>query len=161
MTERTDTSRQPEDRQLLRDLEAFPDRLRQLIAGRSASELREPASDGGWGAVDNLCHLRDWQRVFVERARRILADENPVLEGLDDSLWEIERNYRGDDPARALDAFAASRAEFVALLRGAEPGQWDRRGAHTLRGPLTLRLVGQHLRDHDREHDRQLRNALD
>ncbi len=160
MQEQAEATRLPEDQQLLRDLAAFPDWIRHLISGRSLSELREPASDGGWGVVDNLCHLRDWQRVFLERARRIVDEDDPVLEALDDSLWEIERNYRSDDPARALAEFAELRSEFVALLDRAEPAAWDRPGQHTLRGPLTLRTVGEHLREHDREHDRQLRNVV-
>ena len=87
MQEQAEATRTPEDRQLLRDLAAFPDRIRQLIAGRSLGKLREPASDGGWGVVDNLCHLRDWQQVFLERAQLIVSEDDPVLEALDDSLW--------------------------------------------------------------------------
>ena len=160
MQEQAEATRTPEDRQLLRDLAAYPDRIRQLVAGKSLGKLREPARDGGWGVVDNLCHLRDWQQVFLERAQLIVSEDDPVLEALDDSLWEIERSYRSDDPSRALAEFAELRAEFVALLDAAEPDDWDRRGQHTLRGPLTLRMVGEHLREHDREHDRQLRNVV-
>ena len=76
-------------------LENFPDELRRSIFNSDDPEaLFRPASDGGWGVVEILPHLSDWEEIYAERARSLVEDEKPYLPGFDDTLWSIERDYR-------------------------------------------------------------------
>ena len=65
-----------------------------------------PAQDGGWGLVEILPHLRDWELIFRDRVALILEEEEPALEEYDDSLWAIEHDYRDQDPQVAFQEFA-------------------------------------------------------
>lgn len=149
-----------EEEQIVRALAAFPDELARLLDGQPGEALRRPGSDGGWSVVENLCHLRDWEEVFLERVRAVLTHDRPELPAYDDSLWEIERDYKAQDPLRTLAAFAALRRELVELLGSAPRDAWEREGVHGLRGPVSVRWLALYLRDHDREHDAQIREAL-
>jgi hypothetical protein len=149
-----------EDAQLLRQLASYPDYLRQRLSGVPVDVLRRPARDGGWSVLENLCHERDWEEVFLGRMHAVITDDRPELPALDDSLWEIERNYCRQDPHRVLDQFAELRREFVALMHAAPPEAWNRVGIHGVHGPVDARWIARQLREHDKEHDAQIRDTL-
>jgi DinB superfamily len=160
MSEPPSPSLRTDDAHLLRQLAAYPDVLRQRLSGISNEILRRPARDGGWSVLENLCHERDWEEVFLGRLRAILTEDRPELPAFDDSLWEIERNYCAQEPSRALDRFAELRREFVALLQAAPPEAWDRVGIHGQHGPIDVRWLARHQREHDKEHEDQIRDTL-
>jgi len=148
------------ERRLLQEVAGFPEALARLLAGVPADALRRPASDGGWGVVEILCHLRDWESVFVDRVRRVLDEDEPELPAYDDSLWEIERDYRGQDPSEVLAEFDALRARLVDMLAGLDEAGWRRVGVHAINGPVDVVWLVSHLQEHSRDHLQQAREAL-
>lgn len=145
---------------LLAELAEFPDDLARAIGDVPPEALRRPARDGGWGVIENLGHLRDWEEVFLARARAILAEDRPFLPAFDDALWEIEHGYREREPGALLTEFRELRRQLVGEVEGAPVEAWQREGMHELRGPLTLASLLSYLRDHDRGHLQQVRDAL-
>lgn len=147
--------------QILEDLTGFPDDLRRLLFSAHVDDaLYRPGSDGGWGIVEILPHLRDWEEIYLERARRIVEEENPDLPGVDDALWPIERDYRGQDPREVFDDFSDLRQEHIDLLLELPPEAWSRTGEHSLYGPMTLGWMEDYVCDHDSEHLDQAREVL-
>ena len=145
---------------LVTRLAAFPNELGDLIDGRDDHELRRAAAGGGWGPVEVFCHLRDLDALFVERIERILREDEPFFQEVDETLWPIERDYASQDPRRALDEFAANRARYVALLDGLTAEQLDRRAHHEVRGDETILWYVLHSVEHDAVHRQQLVAAL-
>ncbi len=141
-------------------LAAMPDNLDRLLHGQPDEALVRPASDGGWGAVENLAHMRDWEEIFLERARAIVAEDRPHLPAYDDELWAIERDYRSQDPRQIGEQFRALRSQLVAFLRGLPAEAWERSGDHDAYGEITLRWMINHICEHDEEHLAQVREAL-
>lgn len=147
--------------EILQALAAFPDELARVVfKDHDTESLMRPASDGGWGVVEILPHLRDWEEIYLERARRIVEEDHPHLPGYDDELWSIERDYRGQDPAATMDDFRRLRNEHVAFLRALPPEAWARPGTHGYYGEITLQWLENHVCDHDQEHLQQARDAL-
>jgi hypothetical protein len=155
----TNPTRSPEE--IVSLLEAYPDELARVIAGADDPEaLIQPASDGGWGVVEILPHLRDWEEVYFERLSRVVAEDSPYLPGFDDSLWSIERDYRGQDPNATFDDFRALRERTVELLRSLPADAWGRTGEHGYYGEISLQWLANHIVEHDLEHLQQTRDAL-
>ena len=147
--------------EILHALEHFPVELRRsALEAADREALMRPAFDGGWGIVEILPHLRDWEEIYLQRANAMLNEDRPALPGFDDSLWSIERDYRGQDPYETFDAFVALRQEFVSLLRAATPDQWERIGIHSYYGDISMHWLANHICDHDAEHLQQAREAL-
>jgi uncharacterized damage-inducible protein DinB len=143
------------------ELEEFPDELaRAIFDGHDLEALTEPASDGGWGVVEILPHLRDWEEIYLQRIRRIVEEDQPRLPGFDDSLWSIERDYRGQDPEETFASFQQLRGQTVEFLRPLPPEAWLRMAEHGTYGEISLQWLANHICDHDREHLRQARDAL-
>src|SRR5690606_23976929 len=115
--------------QILEDLAGFPDDLRRLLfSAHDEDDLYRPGSDGGWGIVEILPHLRDWEEIYLERARRIAEDDQPDIPGYDDALWPIERDYRGQVQREVFDECADLRHEHVEYLMTRPLDAWDRIG---------------------------------
>ncbi len=119
-----------------------------------------PSRDGGWGVVEVLAHLRDWEEVFLERLELTATEDDPFLPAQDDELWPIERDYRGQDPARTLDRFREDRAKTLAFLHGLPADDWNRPANHGIVGAVTILWLADHICDHDAEHLEQVRDAL-
>jgi hypothetical protein len=145
---------------IMTDLTGFPEELARTLAGQSTESLSRPASDGGWGVIENLCHLRDWEEVNGERIRLIAEEDRPSLPAYDDELWALERDYRGQDPWRTLTTFTERRAQLVDFLAQLPDDAWARVGLHATRGEITLRWLADHICDHDDLHLAQIRDAL-
>jgi len=155
-----DHGAQTPGRDLVESLASFPAELQRLLDDYPGEALRRPASDGGWSALDVLCHLRDWEEVFLERARAIIERDRPELPAYDDALWEIEHRYREQDPGATLARFSALRNEMVDLLAGLDARDWQREGNHGLLGPISVRWIAEYLAEHDRGHLDQIGDAL-
>jgi hypothetical protein len=147
--------------EIIATLAAFPDELRRVIEGADEPEaLVHPASDGGWGVVEILPHLRDWEEIYFERITKLIEEEHPYLPGYDDALWSIERDYRGQDPLETFESFNELRERTVEVLRSLPELAWTRRGEHGYFGEVTLQWLADHIVEHDQEHLQQIRDAL-
>jgi hypothetical protein len=146
---------------ILSELGGFPEELRRLVlVGHDPGDLLRPAKDGGWGVVEILPHLRDWEEIYLERFQLMIEEEEPHLPAYDDSLWSIERDYRGQDPGETFAQFREMRAQTVELLNGLPPDGWQRRGEHGVFGLVSVQWMADHLCDDDREHLQQALDAL-
>ncbi len=147
---------------ILEQLEGFPADLERVVFAEHVTEedIYRPGSDGGWGITEILPHLRDWEEIYFERARRIVEEDDPHIPGYDDSLWPIERDYRSMDPVEVFEEFRALRAEHVAFLRELSAEQWQRTGQHSVLGSITLQWMEDKVCDQDLERLAQVREVL-
>jgi hypothetical protein len=146
--------------ELLDRLRATPARMRTMVDGMNDATLRRAGPDGGWGAVEIFCHLRDWDEIYTERIERLLDEDEPTIPAVDDTLWPIEREYHNQNPRKALDEFAAGRTRLVEILNTLRAGEWLRGGHHPYYGRQTIAWYAEHCADHDQEHIEQLRTLL-
>jgi hypothetical protein len=131
-----------------------------MLQGYSVEALKRPASDGGWGVIENLGHLRDWEEIYQGRVQAILAEDDPVLPEFDDQLWEIEHDYRGQEPLKVLDQFRSLRQQLAEVLDALAPEAWSRRGRLGAETDVTVTKLVTRMRDHDAEHARAIADAL-
>jgi hypothetical protein len=148
------------DADLLEALKAQPDEVQRAIQGKTQEDLRRPASDGGWGAIEHLAHLRDWEEVALDRVRAVLGQDRPELPAFDDDLWPIERDYSNRNAERMAAEFAQMRGDLVAAVERAPAAAWEREGIHGVAGPITLRWLLTRQYDHAADHIRQVRDLL-
>ena len=51
--------------------------LRQAVAGMSREQLRARPIPGKWSTLEVVCHLADFEPVFADRMKRVIALDRP------------------------------------------------------------------------------------
>jgi DinB superfamily len=140
-------------------LEAFPAELEKHYAAFPADYVHwaPPSWEGvpsePFTAIEQVCHVRDIEvEGYHARFTRTLHEHQPILPSIDSEAVARERNYGAADTARVFAEFRAARAFTVALLRGLEPSQFDRRAEFAGYGPVSLRSLVHYLCSHDQQH---------
>lgn len=110
--------------------------LVQTISDHDAKTLRD--SGDGWTVLEVLGHLRDFEGVFLERAKLTLEQDSPDLPFPNPDTLAQEKRYNDDDMAQVLADWGASRQQYVALLKATESELWERPANHPTRGNFTL-----------------------
>ncbi len=123
-------------------------------------ELGRTWRKDGWTVRQALFHLADTETVFLDRLRRITAEENPLLLKFDQDAW-VERLDDGTrDLALAGRLFAVSRETIIELIAHHGSGAAKRQGIHNQVGVLTFAQIGAKVFDHCEHHLTQIRQAL-
>jgi uncharacterized damage-inducible protein DinB len=146
---------------LLGALAATPDVLDALLGDLDPAVARAaPGIDGAWSAVEVAYHLRDAEEMAVERVRRMLDEDEPLLPGYDQEALAVQRDYAGAVAADVLAAFRTHRERQLTQVRALAPEAWARGGRHEQAGPITIEGYLAHLVAHDAQHLGQVARAI-
>jgi hypothetical protein len=159
-TDISTASSDPEIEEILQELEALEGRFGRLIEGRTRESLQQPGEDGHWGVVEVLCYLRDSEQVIADHVRRMLMEDRPAFEEVDATMWPLEHEYREQDSHEVFADLSAQRQELVDVLRGIEPGAWDRVGVMSDGEEITLRALLERVVLHDDRYLQKAREAV-
>lgn len=91
----------------------------------------------GWTVVQVLCHLRDFEAVFLERMRLMETQDNPALPFPQPDALAAEKAYADQNVHEVLREFAANRAAYLEYMKGLDESVWERKGIHPVRGEFT------------------------
>jgi uncharacterized damage-inducible protein DinB len=116
--------------------------LKSAIAGLSADVLRwHPSADAGiglWSIQQIVLHLMDSDLIWTARMKTIIAEDNPVIVGYDESKFADRLLYDEQDAARAAEIFDLNRRQFAAVLQKLGDAVFARTGRHAEVGTITL-----------------------
>ena len=128
------------------------------VSGEQARALRD--GPDGWSIVEIVCHLRDFDEIFHNRARMMLAHDHPQLPAYDHEAIAIERDYQSQSLAEAFVALKASRASFARFFETLAPEQWARGGDHPERDSFSMTDALMQVSAHDLDHLEQITRVL-
>lgn len=149
-----------EGRDRLRVLRATPGSLGRKIRGVARARLARPPEKGKWSAGEILAHLCDTELLWAFRIRKILEDDEPVLQGMDEARWATILGYRRFHPAESLELFRALRKRNLSILLSLTPRELRRTGLHTQFGKLSIDRIKTLMAGHDINHSRQIDRTL-
>ena len=137
------------------------DILGHILRGLS-NERARALRDGpdGWSILEIVCHLRDFDEIFYQRARMMQAQDQPQLAAYDHEAMAIERAYQQQDLAEAYSALKTSRERFIAFFAGMTPAEWERDGVHPERDSFTMTDAAMQVGLHDLDHLEQITRVL-
>lgn len=149
---------------LIKEYAAGYDEVISALNDFPAQSLGAHPIPGKWSAREIVHHLGDSETTSAIRIRKLLVEDNPLIQGYDQDQFATKLRYNERDMTPALEAFRSARATTVPLLRLMSEDDWQRAGTHTESGRYTaedwLRIYAAHARDHAAQ-IRRLREALD
>ena len=139
------------------------DEVAGALEGFPKDKLTANLIPGKWSAAEIVQHLADSEMTSAIRLRRLLTEDNPVIQGYDQDQYATKLRYNERDIAPALEAFRAARATTAQLLERMTEVDWRREGTHTESGRYTaedwLRIYAAHAHGHA-DQIRRLREKL-
>ena len=154
---------QVEREKLIAKYDAGYDEVVSALEGFPTDKLTANLIPGKWSAAEIVQHLADSEMTSAIRLRRLLVEDNPVIQGYDQDLFATRLRYNDRDIAPALEAFRASRTTTSQLFERMSEEDWLREGSHTESGRYTtedwLESYAAHAHGHA-DQIRQLRKML-
>ncbi len=138
----------------------------QAIAGLAKDKLHAFPVPGAWSIQQIVFHLMESDLIATDRMKRIIAMENPLLIGFDETAFARNLMHERFDSRLACEIFERNRVLTSQLLRCLPDDAFLRQGVHNERGKISLlQLVtgtADHLEHHLTfvRHKRQLLDAL-
>ena len=110
-------------------IEAFPGRLRALLAGTDEASLEKTYRPKGWTARQVVHHLADSHTHIYIRFKWTLTEDTPTIKAYDEAGWAELPDYRGPvEPA--LRMLEAIHARWTALMRTMDDVAFQKRFHH-------------------------------
>jgi hypothetical protein len=154
----------PEERHVL--IKQYADGYDEVIRALDnfpAESLGAHPIPGKWSAREIVHHLGDSETASAIRIRKLLVEDEPLIQGYDQDQFATRLHYNERDMAPALEAFRYARETTMQLLPLLSEQDWQRSGTHSESGRYTLedwlRIYAAHAHNHAAQIHR-LRDAL-
>lgn len=118
-----------------------PALLGKAVGGMTAEQAKARPVPGKWSTLEVVCHLADFEPVYVDRMKRVIAEDNPTLLGADQEKFAARLAYQERDLGEELDLIERTRRAFGRILKTLKPADFARTGRHNERGPQTLETL--------------------
>jgi uncharacterized damage-inducible protein DinB len=112
--------------------------LRTAVAGMTREQQIARPVPGKWSTLEVVCHISDFEPIYADRMKRVIALDRPQLLGADENLFATALAYRDRDLDEELDVIETTRRQMARILRSLSEAAAERIGVHNERGPKTL-----------------------
>jgi uncharacterized damage-inducible protein DinB len=137
---------------LISDYLAGPEQLRQAISGMSAEQLSATPVPGAWSTRQVICHIADFEPIYADRMKRVIAEESPQILAGDPDQFAARLAYDRRDLDEELELISVVRRQMGTILLGLSPEQFQRTGHHSRDGALTLETLLKRITGHVPHH---------
>lgn len=134
--------------------------LESLLAGRSDETLRARPSADRWSAAEIVAHFAEGEITAFWRYRQMLEHDGCTLPGYDQNLWAELGQYASRSPRESLEQFRLLRESNLRMFDRLTVEQWQRKGVHAERGPMTVHGLAIQIAGHDINHLAQIKSIL-
>lgn len=126
--------------------------LTRLLPGEDGDVLiRTRPASGVWSALEYTVHVRDVANFYLDRMRRVLAEDRPTMDAVDFGSMAEERKYNGEDVEDVITRLTDSASSAAEVLGSLEPEEWDRVGVGSEGSERTVLVLSRRLA-HDGHH---------
>jgi uncharacterized damage-inducible protein DinB len=126
------------DAQVLDIFEHGGQKLRRAVAGMAREDLVSTPIPNTWSIQQIVIHLMDDELIWVDRVKRMIAEDNPRIMGFDESKYAANLHYDLWSIDDAITIFELNRVNFAHVLRAMPLQVMDRTGMHNERGQIRV-----------------------
>jgi len=79
--------------ELIEQYAAGPGILRAAVAGMRAEQFDARPISGKWSTREVICHVADFEPIYADRMKRVIAEDEPTLFGGDPNVFAARLAY--------------------------------------------------------------------
>ncbi|HCO24047.1 MAG: hypothetical protein CME31_09390 [Gimesia sp.] len=140
---------------------AGPEALRRAIEGMSAAELDAAPILGKWSTRQVICHIADFEPVYADRMKWIIAEDQPPLPGADHNLFAERLAYDQRDMEEELQLITVVRQNMSRILKTLNEEQFQRTGLHSHDGEVSVANLLERITHHIPHHIQMIQEKRD
>jgi uncharacterized damage-inducible protein DinB len=132
-----------------------PKILRRAVAALSQEQLRARPVAGRWSTLEVVCHLADFEPIYADRMKRVIATDRPLLLSAGREQFTLSLAYHERDVEEELALIDLTRCQMGRILRTVAEASWDRVGIYRHDGQeeernlqLLLETITNHIPHH-------------
>ena len=131
---------------------AGPDELRKAVEGLSDQQLDLAPVPGRWSTRQVVCHIADFEPIYADRMKRVIAEDNPTFFGGNPDVFAARLAYAHRTISQEIHLIEAVRQHVATILRTLADDDFQRQGTHFEDGPLTLETMLRNITIHIPHH---------
>src|SRR5215472_10250027 len=108
--------------------------LRRAVAGMTRDQLLARPIPGKWSTQEVVCHLADYEPIYADRMKRVIALKEPELLPGDPPLFAARLAYDQRAVEEELALIEVVRRQMARILRSLKPEDFQRQGGHSRDG---------------------------
>lgn len=120
------------------------DLVPRWVAALHRADARDRPAPDVWSTLEYGAHVRDVMRVFGERARLMIEQDDPLFDDWDQDATALADRYDLQDPAVVADELALAAEATADRFDAATAAQWERTGQRSNGSLFTVRTLGQY-----------------
>jgi hypothetical protein len=115
--------------------------LRRAVVGLAPEQLVARPVSGRWSTLEVVCHLADFEPIYADRMKRVIATERPLLLSAGREAFARSLSYHERDIGEELTLIDVTRRQMARILRNLPEDAWDRVGVYRHEGHEELRSL--------------------
>jgi uncharacterized damage-inducible protein DinB len=130
--------------------------LRDAVQTMTPEQAAARPIAGKWSTVECVSHIADFEPVFADRMKRVIALDQPTLVAADENEYFKHLAYDHRDMGEELAVIEATRKEMARILRNIPDTSLQRTGMHSEKGLITLADILGYVTNHLTHHLRHI-----
>jgi uncharacterized damage-inducible protein DinB len=122
------------------------------VAGMTADQLSAKPIAGRWSTRQVVCHLADFEPIYADRMKRVIAEKCPTFFGGDPDTFAASLAYERRSIDDELVMVTAVRRHMATILRELKAADFERTGNHSEAGTMTLETLLRNITNHVPHH---------
>jgi hypothetical protein len=114
------------------------------VAALGRSDARERPDASTWSVLEYGAHVRDVHRLFGERLRLMLTEDDPQFANWDQDETAVAERYGEQDPAVVAGELADAADRIADGFDAVPADAWERPGRRSNGSRFTVRTLGQY-----------------
>ncbi|HEV3163175.1 MAG TPA: DinB family protein [Isosphaeraceae bacterium] len=104
--------------------------LRRAVTGMTREQLVAHPVPGKWSTLEVVCHIADFEPVYADRMKRVIAEDQPLFLSADEARFAASLNYLGRELDEELALIDLTRHQMASILRTVPPETLARTGVY-------------------------------
>lgn len=122
--------------------------LRRAVDGVTGTQLDEHPLEGRWSIRELVCHVADFEIIYADRMKRVIAERQPRFIGGDPDVFAAGLAYRNRSIEDEFIVINAVRCQMDVIFQSLSRSDFQRTGMHPRDGAQTLAELLQRITDH-------------